>query len=195
MGGRRLTIEDETLLAGERAIGAEEYPVFHDLRKEGHSMTAMNYMLEKGKYALKGLIMTAANPAVTNPNTAKVEKALSSLDLFVVNDFFVTKTARLADYILPAATFLEREEIHYFNKRQLVNLSRRVITVDGVRDDYALWHDLAHRLGLRVIGEGVETRSQLDVLRALDCDEIQGFYFSKPVKAGEIDRLLEKSFH
>jgi anaerobic selenocysteine-containing dehydrogenase len=147
MDGRKLTIDDETLLAGERAIGAEKYPVFHDLRKEGHTMTAMDYMLGKGKYPLKGLIMTAANPAVTNPNTAKVEKALDSLDLLVVNDFFITKTARLADYILPAATFLEREEVHYFNKKQLVNLSRRVITVNGVRDEYTLWHDLAHRLG------------------------------------------------
>ena len=53
---------------------------------------------------------------------------------------------------------------------------------------------MAHSLGLRVIGEGVETRPQLDVLRALDCDEIQGFYFSKPVPAGEIAGLLKKSF-
>jgi diguanylate cyclase (GGDEF)-like protein/PAS domain S-box-containing protein len=53
---------------------------------------------------------------------------------------------------------------------------------------------MAHSLGLRVIAEGVETRSQLDVLQALDCDEIQGFYFSKPVPASEIPRLLEKSF-
>ena len=53
---------------------------------------------------------------------------------------------------------------------------------------------MAHSLGLRVIGEGVETKPQLDVLRALDCDEIQGFYFSKPLPAGEIAGLLKKSF-
>jgi diguanylate cyclase (GGDEF)-like protein/PAS domain S-box-containing protein len=53
---------------------------------------------------------------------------------------------------------------------------------------------MAHSLGLRVIGEGVETKPQLDVLRALNCDEIQGFYFSKPVPAGEIAGLLEKIF-
>lgn len=53
---------------------------------------------------------------------------------------------------------------------------------------------MAHTLNLRVIGEGVETRSQFDALRALDCDEIQGFYFSKPVSADEITHLLNKSF-
>ncbi len=53
---------------------------------------------------------------------------------------------------------------------------------------------MAHSLGLRAIAEGVETQLQFDVLRALNCDEIQGFYFSKPVPASEIPRLIEKSF-
>jgi diguanylate cyclase (GGDEF)-like protein len=53
---------------------------------------------------------------------------------------------------------------------------------------------MAHSLGLRVIGEGVETKLQLDVLRTLDCDEIQGFYFSKPVPSNEIVRLLDIPF-
>ena len=53
---------------------------------------------------------------------------------------------------------------------------------------------MAHSLELRVIGEGVETQSQLDVLRTLDCDEMQGFYFSKPVPADEIAQMLQKSY-
>jgi anaerobic selenocysteine-containing dehydrogenase len=110
-------------------------------------MTAMDYMLGNGEYPLKALMITAANPAVTNPNTRKVEKALASLDLLVVNDFFLTPTARLAHYVLPAATFLEREELHYYPNRQLVNLTRKVIGIEGVPDEYNLWHDLAHRLG------------------------------------------------
>lgn len=53
---------------------------------------------------------------------------------------------------------------------------------------------MAHNLGLRVIGEAVETRAQYEALLALDCDEIQGFYFSKPVPVREIERMLEKTF-
>jgi diguanylate cyclase (GGDEF)-like protein/PAS domain S-box-containing protein len=53
---------------------------------------------------------------------------------------------------------------------------------------------MAHSLNLRAIAEGVETQRQLDVLRALGCDEIQGFYFSKPVPASEIALLLEKPY-
>jgi EAL domain-containing protein (putative c-di-GMP-specific phosphodiesterase class I) len=47
---------------------------------------------------------------------------------------------------------------------------------------------LARNLGLRVLAEGVETRSQLEFLTAEGCDRIQGFYFSRPVPPGQIRR-------
>jgi diguanylate cyclase (GGDEF)-like protein/PAS domain S-box-containing protein len=50
--------------------------------------------------------------------------------------------------------------------------------------------DLAHHLGLEVIGEGVETEEQLDFLLRHGCDEVQGFYFSKPVPADEFAEML-----
>ncbi|HZQ84169.1 MAG TPA: EAL domain-containing protein [Acidimicrobiales bacterium] len=49
---------------------------------------------------------------------------------------------------------------------------------------------LGRGLGLKVVAEGVENRRQLDVLRALDCDTIQGFFFSKPLPADELATLL-----
>lgn len=45
---------------------------------------------------------------------------------------------------------------------------------------------LAHKLDLQVIAEGVETAAQLETLRALGCDMVQGYYLSKPVP---LDRL------
>ncbi|MDP1908015.1 MAG: EAL domain-containing protein, partial [Hyphomicrobium sp.] len=41
--------------------------------------------------------------------------------------------------------------------------------------------DMTHNLRLKVIAEGVETVAQLDFLRAHGCDEIQGYYFSRPL--------------
>ncbi len=46
---------------------------------------------------------------------------------------------------------------------------------------------LAHALGLRVVAEGVETKGQRDILAAMHCDELQGFYFARPMPA---DTLL-----
>jgi diguanylate cyclase (GGDEF)-like protein len=49
---------------------------------------------------------------------------------------------------------------------------------------------MARSLKLRVVAEGVETREQLDFLRALECDEAQGYYFSRPVPALDFAKLL-----
>jgi EAL domain-containing protein (putative c-di-GMP-specific phosphodiesterase class I) len=52
---------------------------------------------------------------------------------------------------------------------------------------------MAHSLQLQVVAEGVETKEQYDFLRTLGCDQIQGYYFSKPIPAGEIVKLLYKT--
>ena len=49
---------------------------------------------------------------------------------------------------------------------------------------------MAHSLRLEVVAEGVETKEQYDFLRRLGCDQIQGFYFSKPIPSNEIVKLL-----
>ncbi|MGE5623202.1 MAG: EAL domain-containing protein [Bacillota bacterium] len=49
---------------------------------------------------------------------------------------------------------------------------------------------LAHSLDLKAVGEGVETLEQAQFLKACGCDELQGFYFSRPVPAGQIAALL-----
>ncbi len=52
--------------------------------------------------------------------------------------------------------------------------------------------ELAHRLDMKVVAEGVETKEQLDFLRDYGCDYIQGYYFSKPLPQKEFVELLEK---
>ncbi len=51
---------------------------------------------------------------------------------------------------------------------------------------------MAHSLKLRVVAEGVETSEQLDFLRSNNCDEVQGFLFSRPVPPDELANLLHK---
>ncbi|ODN66086.1 two-component system response regulator [Methylophaga muralis] len=49
---------------------------------------------------------------------------------------------------------------------------------------------LAENLGLRTIAEGVETLEQVEMLTTMGCQELQGYYFSKPLPVGEVERLL-----
>ena len=50
---------------------------------------------------------------------------------------------------------------------------------------------LAHSLGLRAVAEGVETEAQLRLLAAEGCDEIQGYYFSRPLPEHQMLAMLE----
>ena len=52
---------------------------------------------------------------------------------------------------------------------------------------------LAHTLNLKVIAEGVETDLQLNFLKERQCDEIQGYYFSRPVPPEELEKMLRGS--
>ncbi|MBW2059393.1 MAG: molybdopterin-dependent oxidoreductase [Deltaproteobacteria bacterium] len=147
MGTRTLTLYDELPLMNEKPVGAEKYPVLYQFDKQCHSMTGIDYMLGNGEYPLRGLIVTGANPVLTNPNARKVAKAFASLELLVCRELFLTETAKLAHYILPAASFLERSELYYHQAYQLVTLTTKVLDIPGIVDEYMFWHDLAHSLG------------------------------------------------
>jgi diguanylate cyclase (GGDEF)-like protein/PAS domain S-box-containing protein len=67
----------------------------------------------------------------------------------------------------------------------------RDLTTD--QDDQAIVNaiiTLAHSLKLKVVAEGVETKEQLEFLQSLHCDQVQGYFFSQPLLANEVSRLL-----
>ena len=53
---------------------------------------------------------------------------------------------------------------------------------------------MAKALGMRVVAEGVETNEQLQALKSLECDEVQGYLLSKPLSADEVVIYLENLF-
>jgi EAL domain-containing protein (putative c-di-GMP-specific phosphodiesterase class I) len=80
--------------------------------------------------------------------------------------------------------------------------------IDGVKIDRSFIRDIvtspddaaittaiiamAHSLRLRVVAEGVESRAQVRFLRERGCDEIQGFYYSRPVPASKILAIAQR---
>ena len=67
---------------------------------------------------------------------------------------------------------------------------------DGIEGEvfYRAIISMAHALGMQVVAEGVETADQLHRLQALACDEIQGYYISRPLPAADIPALLQRRF-
>ncbi len=51
---------------------------------------------------------------------------------------------------------------------------------------------MAHALGMEVVAEGVEEKYQADYLIALDCEYLQGYYFSRPIPHAKVSEILQK---
>ncbi len=73
-----------------------------------HAPSVYRAMVTGNPYPVRGAISLAANPMVTAANTKLVYQALKSLDLYIVSEFWVTPSAQLADYVLPASNWIER---------------------------------------------------------------------------------------
>lgn len=75
----------------------------------------------------------------------------------------------------------------------IMKLDKSLIDYIGDENGEKLLHyitKLGQNLGLRITAEGVETKEQVEFLRQLQCDDIQGYYFSKPLQAEEFSKLL-----
>lgn len=95
---------------------------------------------------VKALYVMGENPVITEANTRTVKKALPHLDLFIVQDIFMTETAKLADVILPAASFAEKEGT-FTNSERRVQRVRKVLEPKGQsRPDWEIICDIANHM-------------------------------------------------
>ncbi|MCP4714541.1 MAG: molybdopterin-dependent oxidoreductase, partial [Deltaproteobacteria bacterium] len=86
-------------------------------------------------------------PMVSDPDLNHVEKQLKNLDLLVVQDIFLTETARMADVVLPAAVFAEKDGTFTNTERKIQRVRRAVDAPGDAREDRLIICDLAARLG------------------------------------------------
>jgi predicted molibdopterin-dependent oxidoreductase YjgC len=112
------------------------------------------HALEMFHHAEKGSIqmlwISATNPALSLPDLAKIRHILSREDLFVVvQDAFLTETARLADVVLPCAIWAEKTGT-FTNVDRTVHISHKAIEPPGdARSDFDIWVDYAGRMNFR----------------------------------------------
>lgn len=112
------------------------------------SEVALGPMLKEGEF--KFVFIYGMNPAVTLPNQNAVRAGLSRSDVFVVvHETHWTETAKLADVILPAPTYLEKRDIVISDHHPYCRLSVKAIEPLGEsRDEVSLMHELARQMGL-----------------------------------------------
>jgi len=94
---------------------------------------------------LKALWLIGEDVVQTDPNTQKVIKAMESLDLLVVQEIFMTETARYADVILPAASFLEKSGTFTNGERRIQRVNQVVPPLGGTKADGQIICDVMER--------------------------------------------------
>jgi diguanylate cyclase (GGDEF)-like protein len=116
-------------------------------------------------------------------NTAKQLLRFREAGIEVAIDDFGTGYSSLA--------YIKRMDVDY------LKIDRTFITnIAAESADYSLVEAIimmSHKLGLKVVAEGVETRAQLDLLNKIGCDYIQGYYYSKPLTQGAFEAWLQES--
>ncbi|MFO0586697.1 MAG: molybdopterin-dependent oxidoreductase [Polyangiaceae bacterium] len=98
---------------------------------------------------IKAIWITAGNPVVMLPDSAKVARAIETREFSVVVDSFLTDTARRATLVLPTTTLLESDDLLGSYGHHYLGVSRPVVPrPDGVRSDLEIVQALAARVGL-----------------------------------------------
>lgn len=115
---------------------------------------------------IRALFVAANNPAVTCPDVGKVRRGLAREDLFtVVHDPFLSMTARYADIVLPATTYLETEDLFRSYGSYYMQYARRAVEPQGeARSNFSVAQALAQRMGLVDAVYGMTERQVLDEL-------------------------------
>jgi len=121
-------------------------------------------LLELRDPPIRTLFVAANNPAVTCPDAGTVRRALGREDLFtVVHDPFLTDTARYADLVLPATTYLETEDLFRAYGAYYLQFAPRAVAPQGEAwSNVRLAQELARRLG---VGDEVFRMDTDDLVR------------------------------
>jgi len=113
-----------------------------------------------GDGQLRALFVSGGNPIISVPNGPKLAEALPQLDLMVSLDLYVNDTNRYADYILPATTWLEREDfpiaIASAAPTPFIQVAEPVVPPRGeARQEWEVYDEIATRIGVEPLGVGV----------------------------------------
>ena len=100
-----------------------------------------------GEGSIRGLYIMGENPMLSDPNLNHVRDALQKVEFLCVQDIFLTETAALADVVLPAASFVEKDGT-YTNTERRVQRVRKALPAPGeARADWEIICDLSRRMG------------------------------------------------
>lgn len=110
----------------------------------GLMATEMPDAITEGRLA--GLWIMGENPILSDPNSDHARHAFEQLDFLVVQDIFLTETAELADVVLPAASFAEKNGTFTNTERKVQRVRRAIPPPGDARDDLSIINMVSNRM-------------------------------------------------
>lgn len=111
----------------------------------GLTVNKMVHACEDG--SVKALYVMGENPMLSDPDLTHVEKALKNVPLLIVQDIFMTETARLADVILPATTYAEKDGLFTNTERRAQRIRAAVKAPGQAKHDWEIIQMIANAMG------------------------------------------------
>jgi len=110
-------------------------------------ITLMEMLNAAGEGKVRAMYIMGENPMLSDPDITHVRHALESLDFLVVQDIFLTETAQVADVVLPAATFAEKDGTFTNTERRVQRIRKAIEPIGDSRPDWQIISDIATRMG------------------------------------------------
>ncbi|RBA23249.1 formate dehydrogenase subunit alpha [Herminiimonas fonticola] len=130
-----------------RASFAKAWNMEPELLDDQPGLTVVEIMHAITDGKIRGLYVQGENPAMSDPDANHAREALAALDHLVVQDIFLTETAYLADVILPASAFPEKNGT-FTNTDRIVQMGRQAINPPGdAKQDLWIIQQMGQRLG------------------------------------------------
>ena len=114
-------------------------------RRPGKPATEIWENIFKGH--IRGLYVFGEDPAVADANISHVQAALEEIDFLVVQDIFLTETAKMADVVLPAACFAEKDGTFTCTERRVQRIRKAVDAPGEAKPDWKIFCELSTKMG------------------------------------------------
>jgi formate dehydrogenase alpha subunit len=106
-----------------------------------------DFIEKAGEGVLKGLYVMGEDPVLSEPNASHVAECLKKLDFLVCQEIFMSETAKLADVVLPAACYAEKDGTFTNTERRVQRIRRAVQPPGEARADWQIICDVATGMG------------------------------------------------
>ena len=116
--------------------------------EKGLVVTDMMEAIMDGR--LKAMYITGENPMLSEPDLHQAEKAFKKLEFLVVQDIFLHETAEIADVVLPATTFAEKDGTFTNSERRVQRVRKAIEPIGQSRPDWQIVCDLGRRVSQRL---------------------------------------------